>query len=135
MSTESQDAAGNAACPLCDDYEGAPSSVEAHISRMTDVVHQGEVGRAHRADIQRQAGGADGEESADADEEAEDVDETDDVPGGLPMPSTEAMVVGAVVVAVVLYYLSRSSSSSSTNARSQEEEEGMRRQTSGGLSG
>lgn len=53
MATTEQGGAGEAMCPLCDDYRGKPSSVEAHISRMTDLIHQGEVGRAHRDELQR----------------------------------------------------------------------------------
>lgn len=47
MSTTSR-TEGDPTCPLCDDYRGDPSSVEAHISRKTDPIHQGEVGRAYR---------------------------------------------------------------------------------------
>lgn len=52
-------------CPLCDDYRGKPSSVEAHISRMTDPIHQGEVGRAHRDELQRGVEDTSGVESSD----------------------------------------------------------------------
>jgi len=178
MSTENQTAAGNAACPLCDDYRGQPSSVEAHISRMTDLVHQGEVGRAHRDDIQRQADeaqddgdepdadnsdsdrsgqwdvlpvpedkdgdseGVDGEESADDGTGTDSSDESDGVEasGGVPMPSTEALVIGAVVLGAFLYWRSRSSSSASStpmgsSRQTEEDEQTLGRQTSGGLSG
>ena len=54
MATTQTGGIEEATCPLCDDYRGPPSSVEAHISRKTDPVHQGEVGRAHRDDLQRQ---------------------------------------------------------------------------------
>lgn len=54
-----------ATCPLCDDYEGEPPSVEGHISSSTDPIHQGEVGRAYRADLRRQVAGTDGVESTD----------------------------------------------------------------------
>lgn len=37
-----------ATCPLCGDYEGAPASVESHVSAKTDDLHKGEVGRAWR---------------------------------------------------------------------------------------
>lgn len=70
---------GTAACPLCDDYEGQPSSVEAHISRMTDPVHQGEVGRSHRDDLERQAATErDGEDSNGAVDGSGEPDLTDD---------------------------------------------------------
>jgi len=65
MATTQKGGVSEAACPLCDDYTGEPSSVEAHISRMTDPVHQGEVGRAHRDDLHRQVEATDGVESSD----------------------------------------------------------------------
>lgn len=37
-------------CPFCD-YEGAPRSVEAHISGKTDDAHRGKVGSQWRANI------------------------------------------------------------------------------------
>lgn len=100
MATTEQGGATEATCPLCDDYRGAPSSVEAHISRMTDPVHKGEVGRAHRDHLQgrvvtiedvessdeqevestedfQQDGGP---RSEDRDTEAQDEQEGDDVP-------------------------------------------------------
>lgn len=75
-----------ATCPLCDDYSGAPSSVEAHISRMTDLVHQGEVGRAHRDHLQQSVETTDSVETSDDPEESS----TEDFPegGGLPSPAT-----------------------------------------------
>lgn len=66
-------------CPLCDDYTGPPSSVEAHISRMTDPVHQGETGQGHRDDLLRQVEEGE-EEPLQDDVEADDsgVDESVD---------------------------------------------------------
>lgn len=61
----STDEPSTATCPLCDDYEGKPSSVEAHISRSTDPIHKGEVGRAHRDDLERQANSDDADSSED----------------------------------------------------------------------
>jgi len=52
MATSQSSGVGMVMCPLCDDYSGSPSSVEAHISRLTDPDHQGEVGRAHRDELQ-----------------------------------------------------------------------------------
>lgn len=72
MAVESSENFGNATCPLCDDYSGPPSSVEAHISRMTDPVHQGEVGRAFRDHIQ---GRAELIEEPGADDQEEEVEE------------------------------------------------------------
>lgn len=40
-----------ATCPLCGDYSGEPSSVEAHISAKTDELHKGELGHHHRAEM------------------------------------------------------------------------------------
>lgn len=60
-----------AACP-CDgcDYEGEPSSVEAHVSACTDEPHKGKVGRDVRREIR---GGVE-----EADDERADVDGVDD---------------------------------------------------------
>lgn len=130
MATKTHSGAGDAQCPLCRDYEGPPSSVEAHISRMTDPIHQGEVGRAHRDDIERQAsvdgpadgpdldeddlltldedevlaeqdGGADDvDEATDADQEPVDVD-ADGGGAGVPI---EAVYVGVGFVVLLLVY-------------------------------
>lgn len=51
------DGEGECVCPLCEDYRGPPSSVEAHISRKTDETHQGEVGQMHRETLQEDAEG------------------------------------------------------------------------------
>lgn len=51
------DGEGECVCPLCEDYTGPPSSVEAHISRKTDETHQGEVGQMHRETLQEDAEG------------------------------------------------------------------------------
>lgn len=64
----------SATCPLCGDYEGQPSSVEAHISRMTDPVHRGEVGRAHRDQLEREVAESSGVESSE-DQEVESSEE------------------------------------------------------------
>jgi hypothetical protein len=41
-------------CPICGEFTDSPESVEAHISRSTDGDHEGEVGRAFRAELQEQ---------------------------------------------------------------------------------
>jgi len=41
-----------ATCPVCNDYEGEPQSVEAHISGSTDVDHLGEQGSNWRSRIE-----------------------------------------------------------------------------------
>lgn len=89
-------AENTATCPLCDDYSGKPSSVEAHISRMTDPIHKGEVGRAHRDHLQGRVATTDDVESSD--DQAEATEETTatessdvDFPerGDLPSPDTD----------------------------------------------
>ena len=59
-----EEASDTVTCPLCDDYEGQPTSVEAHISRMTDPVHRGEVGRVFRDHIQDRVVGSEDVESS-----------------------------------------------------------------------
>lgn len=82
----------DASCPLCDDYRGAPPSVEAHISRMTDPIHQGEVGQSHRDDLYRQVDEDRPDRQTDDVEEADGVDETatEELPhGDGPVPSQD----------------------------------------------
>lgn len=43
-------------CPLCDEYEGPPESVEAHISGKKDETHWGERGTDYRDALRRKAG-------------------------------------------------------------------------------
>ncbi len=38
-------------CPICGDYSGAPRSVAAHISGMSDDLHKGEVGRSYEDEL------------------------------------------------------------------------------------
>lgn len=52
-------------CPLCDEYEGKPESVEAHISAKTDEAHRGEVGRRWRTRIWKGLDTAPAEETGD----------------------------------------------------------------------
>jgi len=146
------------ACPITGcDYEGSPSSVEAHISGSTDDRHQGELGRDHRhaleppiqgeettgevavdtgyADV---AGDQQGKETSDAatSEEASQA-------GGLRVPAipvSTPMLIGALVlVAVAVLYLNTSGGSSSGTASTEDEDEDdeqtRRRESSGGLTG
>ena len=62
---------GECACPLCEDYSGPQSSVEAHISRKTDGAHKGEVGRLYRDELH--AGATD--ETEDDESDVEDADD------------------------------------------------------------
>lgn len=39
-------------CPVCGEFEGEPESVEAHISGSSDDLHQGEVGRHYRSELE-----------------------------------------------------------------------------------
>lgn len=84
---------GGTTCPLCDDYSGQPSSVEAHISRMTDPLHQGEVGRGHRDDLERQVAETGEVESSDDQAVETSVEEASgpDFPegGGRPLADTD----------------------------------------------
>ena len=56
---------GVATCPLCGDYEGKPSSVEGHISAMTDEAHSKSHGLEYRDEIKDsvESGSSDGVES------------------------------------------------------------------------
>ena len=56
-------------CPLCEDYEGDPDSIEAHISASMDETHEGEWGSNYREEIENG-------ESVDVDEPAETVPST-----------------------------------------------------------
>lgn len=47
-----------ATCPLCEDYTGTPSQVEAHITGKSDEAHAGELGSNHRDEIEKRATGA-----------------------------------------------------------------------------
>lgn len=92
-------------CPLrgCD-YSGAPSSVEAHISRLTDSSHQGEVGQAWRDALEP------GEESAD---------------WSFPIGESRRTLVLAGVAVVVLYLLvSRAGSNDQQNDQQNQGTEG-----------
>jgi len=114
-------------CPLpgCD-YEGAPSSVEGHISGKSDELHEGELGRNYREELRGdgaedrdevEVAGVDqwdldpeeSEESAPEESEEESaerpVPEDGGVPG-IPLPmdkTTLALVAGLIVVLALLW--------------------------------
>ena len=72
-----QEEDGECDCPLCEDYSGAASSVEAHISRKTDDAHKGEVGRFYRDELESaESGGEEADPSGDFEGEPE-LDEED----------------------------------------------------------
>jgi hypothetical protein len=123
-----------ATCPCCEDYSGEPSSVEAHISRLTDDCHKGEVGSAYRQELQERVVGTRGDDrdpestdegfpedgdlpSVDPDTEVEADPETDDTDSpdvveqsglSIPIPvSTTVLFTGllALLAVVVLWRL------------------------------
>lgn len=46
---------GGATCPICEEFDGPPSSVEAHISASSGE-HEGSYGREYREELEEQAG-------------------------------------------------------------------------------
>jgi hypothetical protein len=60
-----------AQCPICTEFEGSVSSVEAHISGKSDDLHRGEVGWKHRDAL------LEDDQEGDADEGSEAVDDAE----------------------------------------------------------
>lgn len=82
-----------ATCPYCE-YEGAPASVEGHISALTDESHSGKLGSDCRdkiGDCDADVAGSDAGPPAGLDEPAE-------LPSGLAL-----VAASAVLVIVVLF--------------------------------
>lgn len=46
-----------ATCPVCEDYEGSPQQVQAHISANQDKPHKGKIGREFESEIQQSESG------------------------------------------------------------------------------
>lgn len=86
-------ATGDVTCPACEDYTGAMSSVEAHISRLTDDDHAGTVGREYRGELEQQASG--GSETPTADEYQEQGDLLESSAGSTEADDEEAVEPGA----------------------------------------
>lgn len=126
---------GEATCPVCEEYEGAPASVEGHISAMNDASHGGLHGIEYRPELRQQATESDpshieavddavGDGVAEPDGEAveprgvaDDVGDGDgdepDMPNGIPVPvPSTALIAGVAVLLVVMLLVSRSSTNS-----------------------
>lgn len=102
-------------CPLggCG-YEGAPSSVEAHISRMTDSLHKGEVGRAWREALDSGGSGSSGSS------------------GSIPAVPVSGEVVFGVAVLVVLYLILTRSGESEQEDQQEDQNDQQGPSTAGG---
>jgi len=96
---------GEVLCPLCEEYEGAPSSVEAHISRMTDGHHKGEVGRSHRDYFEESEPEDSGEESQVPLQETVEDSGEESSEDGLQEGGVDISPEMALVAATVLFLL------------------------------
>lgn len=76
-------------CPLCHDYHGRVTSVEAHITGKSDDAHKGQVGYSHREALIRQQRDA-APDDVDVDVEPADEAECPECGEGLGMTEEEA---------------------------------------------
>jgi hypothetical protein len=91
-----------AVCPVCDNYEGSPRQVEAHISGLCDEPHVGKVGREFTDEIE--AGSVveiSPTETATSPVEEGESDEGESI--GVPVSLAVAVAVMMVAVLLIQY--------------------------------
>lgn len=89
MAVDAPEPTGVVVCPLCEDYQGPRASVEAHISRLQDEQHKGEVGQGHRRDLQPPGADRDGTDRMD-DPTTDDAPDTSDSVDGSGATTTDS---------------------------------------------
>lgn len=110
-------ATGDVTCPACEEYTGPMSSVEAHISRLTDDDHAGTVGREYREELEQQESemptsgeyqeqgdlleSSDGSTEVDGEDAVEPGGDTSSSAGSSGSGSSAAVSAGAVGAAAV----------------------------------
>ena len=111
-----------ATCPICEEYEGKPEQVEAHISSVCDDQHKGKIGKEFASVIE--AGGSveiEPENVVDEESvvESEEDSEEDSPNVGIPVSLAAVAVVLFLVIAMAQFAAHR------RRSRRMESEEGL----------